>query len=87
MARVESASDVKDVSVESGVDPSLEPDDDPSSVVSVASDAAPLSVVSDVSDVSGVDPSKDEDHAKVSEVVESAFEFPGVVALYSKNTY
>ena len=87
MARVESSSDVMEVSVESEVDPSVESDVDPSSVVSVVSDAGPLSVVSDVSEVSGVDPSIDEDHAEVSDVVESAFEFPGVVAMYSKNIH
>ena len=63
----------------------MESDVVPSSVKSVVSDAGPLSVVRDVSEVSDVDPSIDEDHAEVSDVVESAFEFPGVVAMYSKN--
>ena len=87
MVRVESSSDVVNVSVESEVDSSVEPDVNPSCVVSAVSDAGPLSVFADVSEVSDVDPSKDEDHDKVSKVVESVFEFPGVVALYSKNIY
>ena len=87
VSTVESSSDVADVSVESEFDSSVEPDVNPTSVVSAVSDAGPLSVFADVSEVSDVDPSKDEDDASATEVVESAFVFSGVVDLYTKNIH